>query len=481
MGLLEAVLRQGGKAFLALDDEHRLIEVVGDVGPYCRVAEGRMTGAVGLVPAPRAPGGGARPAPALPRGPEPVVGQSIRLADIDRAVHLVATRVEAGDSMFTILVFEPDSIVPAAPPSAGRGTAFDAELRRLEHELLVSQDTLRRSLVELQAVNEELEASSEELQAASEELQASNEELQASNEELQATNEELGTLNQELTVRGDDLQVLNTDLENIQESLSQGMVIVNRDLLVTRFTPVAVRVFALLDSDIGKSLLSAPTTVDIPGFEATLRDVIDGGPRTSIEAGDDRISYLVQVLPYLAPDGRRLGAIVTLTDVSEMVDLRTVAAKAFVELQDKSELLEHEATFDAVTGLVNRGHFSQLLTSAVTRATRDGSHLALAWIDLDKFKEINDEYGHEAGDVTLQVTGQRVLRNVRGPTPSAGWVATRSGCSSRGTARPRSWTSSSSASSRRRGRPSRRRSRGAADRERRRRPLPRGCARHPRT
>ena len=177
---------------------------------------------------------------------------------------------------------------------------------------------------------------------------------------------------------------------------------------------MAVRVFALLDSDIGKPLLSAPTTVDIPGFEEALRDVVDGGPRVSIEAGDDRISYLVQVLPYQRARRPSARAIVTLTDVSEMVDLRTIAERAFVELQDKSELLEHEATFDAVTGLVNRGHFSQLLASAVARADRGGTRLALAWIDLDKFKEINDEYGHEAGDVTLQVTGQRVMQSVRG-------------------------------------------------------------------
>ena len=238
-------------------------------------------------------------------------------------------------------------------------------------------------------------------------------ELQAVNTELEASNEELRALNLELTVRGGDLQVLNTDLENIQGALSQGTVIVNKALRVTRFSPMAVRVFALLDSDIGEPLLTAPTTVEIPGFEAALRGVADGGPRVSIEAGNDHISYLVQVLPYTAPDGRRLGAIVTLTDVSEMVDLRTVAAKAFVELKDKSELLQHEATFDSVTGLVNRGHFSQLLALAIARATRDGSHLALAWIDLDKFKEINDEYGHEAGDVTLKVTGQRVLQSIR--------------------------------------------------------------------
>ena len=237
--------------------------------------------------------------------------------------------------------------------------------------------------------------------------------MQASNEELQATNEEFGTLNQQLSARSDELEQLNIDLENIQSSLSQGMVIVNRDLEVTRYTPLAVRVFALVSTDLGKPLLSAPTTLDIPDFEAALREVVAGGVRRTIEAGNVTVSYLVQILPYRAPDGGRLGAIVTLTDVTEMVALRTVAADAFVELQGKSELLNHRATVDAVTGLVNRGHFADLLTTELSRARRLGQNVTLAWIDIDRFKEINDEFGHEWGDIVLQVTGQRVSNSVR--------------------------------------------------------------------
>jgi diguanylate cyclase (GGDEF)-like protein len=412
--LLEALLRQQGKSFLVLDDEHRLIEVVGDVGAYCRVAEGRMTGAVMSFLRSELEEE-ARALLLLSRtGSQPVVGRSIQLDNSSVPFRLVASRVSVGDSMFTILAFEPDEADGAAVTSPARGEDFDRELQRLEHELLMSQDTLRRSLGDLQAVNEELEASSEELQAASEELQAANEELQASNEELQATNEELGGLNRELTRRGDDLQRVTTDLENIQGSLSQGMVIVDEALLVTRFTPLAVRVFALMESDIGRPLLSAPTTVNIPGFEAALRGVVDGGSRVSIEAVADHTSYLVQILPYHVSSDRRIGAIITLTDVSEVVELRTRAERAFAELKDQSDLFVHEAKFDTVTGLVNRGHFSQLLNEAMLRASRSGEALALAWIDLDKFKEINDAHGHESGDVVLQVTGQRVLHSVRG-------------------------------------------------------------------
>jgi diguanylate cyclase (GGDEF)-like protein len=257
-------------------------------------------------------------------------------------------------------------------------------------------------------------AVTEEFDVPSVELRASSEELQATNEELQATNEELGTLNRVLGERGDALQDLNVDLENIQASMSQGMVIVNRELAVTRFTPMAVRVFALMDVHIGRPLLDAPTTLDIPGLEAALHSVVAGGPRQSIEAGDNKTAYLVQVLPYRAPDGRRLGAIVTLTDVSEMAALRTTAEAAFAELHEKSELLTRQATYDAVTGLINRGYFSDRLATEIARSSRTGGKVALAWIDLDHFKEINDELGHQAGDATLRVIGERVTKSVRG-------------------------------------------------------------------
>ena len=66
---------------------------------------------------------------------------------------------------------------------------------------------------------------------------------------------------------------------------------------------------------------------------------------------------------------------------------------------------------------MTRGHFSQLLAVSLSRAERESSHFALAWIDLDRFKEVNDAYGHEAGDIALRQMGQRVLSSVRTSDP----------------------------------------------------------------
>jgi two-component system, chemotaxis family, CheB/CheR fusion protein len=106
--LLEAVLRQSGRAFLVLDDDHRLVEVVGDVGEYCRVAEGRMTGEIMSFLREELQAE-ARAVLLLSRAESmPITGHSVRLHDHD--VHLVATRVPVGDATFTTLMFERESI-----------------------------------------------------------------------------------------------------------------------------------------------------------------------------------------------------------------------------------------------------------------------------------------------------------------------------------------------------------------------------------
>jgi diguanylate cyclase (GGDEF)-like protein/PAS domain S-box-containing protein len=75
--------------------------------------------------------------------------------------------------------------------------------------------------------------------------------------------------------------------------------------------------------------------------------------------------------------------------------------------------LEHEVNHDPLTGLANRNLLWDRLEQALHLAQRQKSLVATVLIDLDKFKDINDTYGHEAGDVVLKVVARRLLASVR--------------------------------------------------------------------
>ncbi len=74
------------------------------------------------------------------------------------------------------------------------------------------------------------------------------------------------------------------------------------------------------------------------------------------------------------------------------------------------ETIRHLAHHDTLTGLPNRKLFMERLSFTISRAKRSGHMAALMFIDLDRFKEINDTLGHAAGDKTLQAAG-RLLRS----------------------------------------------------------------------
>jgi diguanylate cyclase (GGDEF)-like protein len=80
---------------------------------------------------------------------------------------------------------------------------------------------------------------------------------------------------------------------------------------------------------------------------------------------------------------------------------------------EHAERVEYLAYHDGLTGLPNRSMFSKLLSQSISEAHRYGRHLAVAFLDLDRFKQINDTLGHEAGDQLLQEVATRLKGCVR--------------------------------------------------------------------
>lgn len=105
--------------------------------------------------------------------------------------------------------------------------------------------------------------------------------------------------------------------------------------------------------------------------------------------------------------------------ISPLFDQRGVASH-FIALQlditerkQESERDRYLAYHDVLTGLPNRASILLMLQLALARARRDKICLALLFIDLDKFKPVNDEFGHHAGDQLLSAVGARLRASIR--------------------------------------------------------------------
>jgi len=97
----------------------------------------------------------------------------------------------------------------------------------------------------------------------------------------------------------------------------------------------------------------------------------------------------------------------------ELLQFVSTQVAAAVERKQAEARLHHIARHDALTDLANRDLFYQQFDAALEQARRFGGCLALLYLDLDKFKDANDRFGHHIGDVLLCEVAQRIRHGVR--------------------------------------------------------------------
>ncbi len=165
-----------------------------------------------------------------------------------------------------------------------------------------------------------------------------------------------------------------------------------------------------------------------PGWSVFVDRLRDTDSRRITDRGDVAVPRMIRSLPFGDPVAP-LGAILLLYleeshaqiengetgKTSWEAQLRAVARLAHIAIQHRRscEELDFRANHDALTGLPNRGLFDERLQLAILEAERGQRRLALLYVDVDCFKQINDRFGHRAGDQLLSDVAARIRSALR--------------------------------------------------------------------
>jgi diguanylate cyclase (GGDEF)-like protein/PAS domain S-box-containing protein len=224
--------------------------------------------------------------------------------------------------------------------------------------------------------------------------------------------DELATLHRELeqkvVLRTDELRKREGELTAVLENASDAYIRLDSDGLVTAWNREAEHIFGWLASEaLGRppqALIVPPdvNTTASPQWKQYLEEGMQSllVRRQDLQARrkDGSLFPVEARMRTLAVNEQRIG-IMFLHDISER--------------KQTEALRDYENRHDALTGLMNRRALNDMLPLAQDRARRNHTTLHVLFIDLDGFKRINDEFGHEAGDLMLQAVATRLRDNIR--------------------------------------------------------------------
>ncbi len=202
-------------------------------------------------------------------------------------------------------------------------TAVEQELNQIKQELATSKqelaathDYLQSIIQEQELANQDMMTANEEILSSNEEYQSTNEELETAKEEIQATNEQLNTTNEELRCRIIESNQLNGDLSNFLDSVNIPIIMLDNDLCIRRFTPMAEKIFKLIPTDVGRPLNHINHNLHLPQLEQLIRGVIDTQALQEQDVQDkDGHWYDLRIRPYKTTENKIDGAVLLLVDI----------------------------------------------------------------------------------------------------------------------------------------------------------------------
>jgi diguanylate cyclase (GGDEF)-like protein/PAS domain S-box-containing protein len=192
------------------------------------------------------------------------------------------------------------------------------------------------------------------------------------------------------------LQIMPVAPETVLSWMKEGIIIIDKEGRIIDYNPSARKFFPWLNRKfIGQNVKKAFAVQ--PEILQALFHPEEKSHEIAITEREERKFCRLEISD-LQQTGTKLKAIV-ISDVTEQVKLR--------------EKLKEQATYDDLTGVTNRRHFLEISQKTLDLVRRNGRALSLVLFDLDNFKRINDEFGHEAGDGVLKVVVKRLTFSLR--------------------------------------------------------------------
>ncbi len=238
-------------------------------------------------------------------------GQSIRYVDL--SVRPVLDRQNSPVGYFLVML--EDHTGRTFKPEGQEKTTLDDQQNKMIADL---EQELQFTKENLQATIEELETSNEELQATNEELIASNEELQSTNEELQSVNEELYTVNAEYQNKIEELSEANNDVKNFLNNTDIGMVFLDKEFKIRKYTPAVTEVINIMEMDVGRPIEHITRNIEGQEFMDDINRVL----MSLVPVEKEIVSktgkwFLMRILPYRTVNNVVEGIVITFVDTDE--------------------------------------------------------------------------------------------------------------------------------------------------------------------
>ena len=211
-----------------------------------------------------------------------------------------------------------------------------------------------------------------------------------------AESEELGELRAAIDAMHKNLRsgTLSKDyLERLLASMSEALLITDADGKIERANAAAVELFGYREHE----LLGKPADELISSNDRRQGGGVAARPREGTVK---------------RPDGSTVSISYTVSDIRKERDVlegRVYTAQNIDERKRVEQRIRYLARIDPLTKLANRMQFQHLLQQGIARARRTQQYLAILYLDVDRFKDINDTFGHAAGDTSLEILSRRTL------------------------------------------------------------------------